>query len=196
MAAHGGWPAHRYTPQLTQRWPRGSEPASPQTDHHPRPGPPPSDRPRQGPRRSPGLVWPTRELDRAHRQGRPGPSQPGKGLHEAMVDLVLWRARQHAQGQHVWIPPVEWSQALTHDTDTNVTRRGTTRLRRAPAEKHHPADPNHPEQWEQATGHSATPPSVPPASAPPTTTSPPHLQTATTPRRRSGVQSSSAGTTT
>ena len=40
---------------------------------------------------------------------------------------------------------------LTHDTDTNVTRRGTTRLRRAPAEKDQPADPSHPEQWVQAT---------------------------------------------
>ena len=29
MSAHGGWPAHRYTPQVTQGWPRGSEPASP-----------------------------------------------------------------------------------------------------------------------------------------------------------------------
>ena len=76
---------------------------------------------------------------------------PGKGLHEAIVDLVLWRARQHAQGQQVWIPPIEWGQALTHDTDTNVTGRGTTRLRQAPAERDRPADPNHPEQWEQAT---------------------------------------------
>ena len=47
---------------------------------------------------------------------------PGKGLHEAIVDLVLWRARQHAQGQHVWIPQIEWGGALTHDSDTNVTR--------------------------------------------------------------------------
>ena len=76
---------------------------------------------------------------------------PGNGLHEAIVDLVLWRARQHAQGQHVLIPPIKWGQALTHDTDTNVTSRGTTRLRRAPAERDHPADPNHPEQWKQAT---------------------------------------------
>ena len=76
---------------------------------------------------------------------------PGNGLHEAMVYLVRWRARQHSPGQHVWIPPIEWGQALTHDTGTNVTRRGTIRLRRAPAEKDHPADPNHPEQWEQAT---------------------------------------------
>ena len=53
---------------------------------------------------------------------------PGNGLHEAIVDLVLWRARQHTQGQHVWIPPIEWGQALTHDTDTNVTRLGTIRL--------------------------------------------------------------------
>ena len=64
---------------------------------------------------------------------------------------MLWRACQHTQGQHVCIPPIEWGQALTHDTDTNVTCRGTIRLRRAPAEKDHPADPNHPEQWEQAT---------------------------------------------
>ena len=76
---------------------------------------------------------------------------PGNGLHEAIVDLVLWRARKHTKGQHVWIPPIEWGQALTHDTDINVTRRGTIRLRRAPAERDHPADPNHPEQWEQAT---------------------------------------------
>ena len=47
---------------------------------------------------------------------------PGNGLHEAIVDLVLWRARQHTQGQHVWTPPIEWGQALTHDTATNVTR--------------------------------------------------------------------------
>ena len=76
---------------------------------------------------------------------------PGNGLHEAIEDLVLWRARQHTQGQHVWIPPIEWGQALTHDTNINVTRRGTIRLRRAPAERDHPADPNYSEQWEQAT---------------------------------------------
>ena len=75
----------------------------------------------------------------------------GNGLHEAIVYLVLWRARQHTQGQHVWIPPIVWSRALTHNTDTNVTRRGTIRLRRATAEKEHPADPSQPEQWEQAT---------------------------------------------
>ena len=28
IAANGGLPAHRYTPQVTQRWPPGSEPAS------------------------------------------------------------------------------------------------------------------------------------------------------------------------
>ena len=64
---------------------------------------------------------------------------------------MLWRARQHTQGQHVWVPPIEWGQALTQDTDTDVTRRGTIRLRQAPAEKDHPADPNHLEQWEKAT---------------------------------------------
>ena len=80
-----------------------------------------------------------------------GLATPGKGLHEAIVDLVLWRARQHAQGQHVWIPLIEWGQALTHGTDTNVTPRGTTRLRQAPEEKDHPADPSQLGQWEQAT---------------------------------------------
>ena len=69
---------------------------------------------------------------------------PGKGLHEAIVDLVLYRARQHTQGQHIWMPPIEWGQAVTHDTATNVTRRGTTRLRGAPAERDHPANPDHP----------------------------------------------------
>ena len=76
---------------------------------------------------------------------------PGNGLPETIVDLVLWPARQHAQGQHVWIPPIKWGQALTHDTDTNVTRQGTIRLQRAPAERDHPADRNHSEQLEQAT---------------------------------------------
>ena len=47
---------------------------------------------------------------------------PGNGLQETIVDLVLWRACQDALGQHVWIPPVEWGEALTYDTDTNVTR--------------------------------------------------------------------------
>ena len=28
LSANGGLPAHRYTPQVTPRWPRGSEPAS------------------------------------------------------------------------------------------------------------------------------------------------------------------------
>ena len=30
-SANGGLPVHRYTPQVTQGWPRGSEPASPLT---------------------------------------------------------------------------------------------------------------------------------------------------------------------
>ena len=29
ISANGGLPAHGYTPQVTKRWPRGSEPASP-----------------------------------------------------------------------------------------------------------------------------------------------------------------------
>ena len=29
ISANGALPAHIYTPQVTQRWPRGSEPASP-----------------------------------------------------------------------------------------------------------------------------------------------------------------------
>ena len=70
---------------------------------------------------------------------------PDSGLHEAIVDLVLWRARKHTQGQHLWIPPIKWGQALTHDTGINVTRQGTVRLRRARAETDHAADPNRPE---------------------------------------------------
>ena len=34
ITANGGLPAHRYTPQVTQRWPRGSEPASGVGAHH------------------------------------------------------------------------------------------------------------------------------------------------------------------
>ena len=93
------------------------------------------------------------------------PTTPGNGLHEAIVDLVLWRARKNTQGLwissvYVWIPPIEWGQALTHNIDINVTRRGTIRLQRAPAEKDRPADPNHPEQWER--GHRTNPRHRPP----------------------------------
>ena len=119
---------------------------------------------------------------------------PGNGLHEAIVDLVLWRARQHTQGQHVWIPPIEWIQALTHNTDTNLEgpyaydqpqrRRTTQRTRTTRSNGNRP--PHQP----------VTPPSAPLASAPQTMTSLPHLQTVTTPCRWSGVQSSRAGTTT
>ena len=34
ISANGGLPAHRYTPQVTPRWPRGSEPASSAVLHH------------------------------------------------------------------------------------------------------------------------------------------------------------------
>ena len=121
----------------------------------------------------------------------------GQGLHEATVDLVLWRARQHTQDQHIRIPPTEWGRALTHDTDTNVTRRETTRLRRAPAGKDHLADPSCPEQWELVTAPirdtalRAAGLRNPNGDSPP-----PSLQKASTPHRRSGAQSSSAGTTT
>ena len=121
---------------------------------------------------------------------------PGKGLHEAIVDLVLWRARKHTQGQHVWIPPIEWGQALTHDTDINVTRRGTVRLRQAPAERDLPADPNRPEQWKQATAPTGDTALRAAGLRTPDDDLPPHLQTVTTLRRRSGVRFSSAGTTT
>ena len=32
ISANGGLPAHRYTPQVTPRWPQGSEPASQRSD--------------------------------------------------------------------------------------------------------------------------------------------------------------------
>ena len=47
ISANGGLPAHRYTPQVTQRWPRGSEPAS---ERAPRP-----DRNRCGEKRGGGV---------------------------------------------------------------------------------------------------------------------------------------------
>ena len=106
---------------------------------------------------------------------------PGNGLHEAIVDLVLWRARQHAQGQHVWILPIDRGQALTLDTDTNVRPRGTiaydepqrrTTTQRTRTTRNNGNRPPH---------QPATPPSAPLAFAPQTTTSLPHLQTATTP---------------
>ena len=73
------------------------------------------------------------------------------------MDLVLSRARKHTQGQHVRIPPIECGQALTHDTDINVTRQGTVRLQQAPAEKDHQGDLNRPEQWKQATAPTCDP---------------------------------------
>ena len=109
---------------------------------------------------------------------------------------MLWRARKHTRGQPIWIPPIEWGQALTHDTSINVTRRGTVRLRRAQAETDHPADSNHPEQWEQATAPNrdtalrAAGLRTPDDDLPPPPTDSDH------PRRRSGLQSSSAATTT
>ena len=39
ISANGGLPAHRYTPQVTPRWPRGSEPASPHPHPHSLTGP-------------------------------------------------------------------------------------------------------------------------------------------------------------
>ena len=48
---------------------------------------------------------------------------------------------------------MEWRQALTHDTNTHGTHKGTTHLRRGPAEKDNPADPKHPKSLEQAMAH-------------------------------------------
>ena len=61
-------------------WPSPPRPRAPppHTDHHPRPQPPPSSPSKRGLRHSLGLVLPTRELDQAHRQGPPGPSNPGQ----------------------------------------------------------------------------------------------------------------------
>ena len=88
------------------------------------------------------------------------------------------------------------SDCLTHDTDTNVTRRGTTRLQQAPAEKDDAETPAIRNGWNRGLHRPATPPPAPRASAP-TTTHPPHrLQTASTPRHKSGVQSWSRGTST
>ena len=108
------------------------------------------------------------------------------------MDLVLWRARGHTQNQRIWIPSIEWTQALTHDTDT-YSHKETTRLQRAPAEKDHQQTRSTKKNGSRPLHPTATPPSAPAAPTAPTTTPPPHLQTASRPRRRSGVQSSSAG---
>ena len=109
---------------------------------------------------------------------------------------MLWRARKHTRGQHIWIPPIQWGQALTHDTGINVTRQGTARLRRAPAETDHPADQNRPDRWEQATAPNRDTALRAAGLRTPDDDPPPPLQTVTYPRRRSGLQSSSAATTT
>ena len=120
---------------------------------------------------------------------------PGKGLHEAIVDLVLWRAPQHERDQRIWIPSIELTQPLTQDTNT-YTHKGTTRLRRAPAEKDHPSDANQPEEWEKATRPNRYTALVATGLHTPDDDLPPHLQTTSGSSRRSGVQSSSAGTIT
>ena len=136
----------------SSRFPPGPRAPPPHTGHHPRPRPPPSNPPRQGPG-PPPLGWYRLHKDwtKLTVKALRDLTTPGSGRQETIVDLVLWRARKHTQGQHVWIPPIEWGPALTHDTGINVTRQATVRLRRAQAETDHPADPNHPGQWEQAT---------------------------------------------
>ena len=103
------------------------------------------------PEHSPGLVPPTRELDKAHRQSPPGPDHPRQRPprdHRRPHILASPPTRPRPARLD---PPYRVGQALTQDTNTNVTRRGTIRLRPAPAERDHPADPNNPEQCEQAT---------------------------------------------
>ena len=59
-----------------------------------------------------------------------------------------------------------------------------------------PADPSHSKQWEQATAPTRDTTLCAAGLRSRHDDPPPRLQTATTPRRNSGVQSSSAGTTT
>ena len=72
IPANGGLPAHRYTPQVTPRWPRGSEPASAPGKRVAEPRlPAPEDvRPGDGQRLTP---------DAPHNGGRPPP--PGTAPH-------------------------------------------------------------------------------------------------------------------
>ena len=160
----------------------GHPPFTPATIDHQRPRPPPSNPPRQGPGHSPWLVLPTRELDQAHRQG-PGPSHPGKGRHEAIADLILWRARQHTKGQHIFDPP----RRVGPGPDTEHRhQRHTLRDHTATKSSSGEGPPSRP-------GPSGT---APPASAPPMTTPPPGYRQQPPPARRSGAQSSSAGSST
>ena len=91
--------------QPIQPTPSGPRAPPPHTGHHPRPRPPPSNPPRQG--LTTPLGWYRLEEDwtKLTVKALRNLTTPGNGLHEAIVDLVLWRARKHTQGQHVWIPP-------------------------------------------------------------------------------------------
>ena len=90
---------------------------------------------------------------------------PGKGLHEAIVDLILWRARQDKRDQHIGIPCIKWGQYLTHDTDNHVTHIGTTCLRQAPSGEGPPGRPEPPGTL--GTGHRTQLQHRPPRHRPP-----------------------------
>ena len=57
ISANGGLPAHRYTPQVTPGWPRGSEPASPATPPRGRPPTSPAARSPNRACRPRGQCW-------------------------------------------------------------------------------------------------------------------------------------------
>ena len=92
ISANGGLLAHRYTPQVTQRWPRGSEPASPRA---------PCSRPVNPGREPPGRgKAPRRRESRPQHRERPDRTWRGAPMrgHEARLKGTL-PATAGAQGQ-------------------------------------------------------------------------------------------------
>ena len=137
ISAKGGLPAHRYTPQVTQRWPRGSEPASTQTDTHPnttaRNG---AEQPKREPKHThphrtpePGVAaytrsahththTPTPQPGLAGRSRNPSPSTHSHTAHPNQE----WRGTSGARTQthtHPKKPSHEWRGAAETQTHTH-----------------------------------------------------------------------------
>ena len=138
------------------------------------PKPPPSNPRRQGPKHSPGIVPPTRELDQAHRQGPPGSSQPGERpppCHHRPRPLEGPPA--HPRPAHL-DPPYQ----VGPSPDTQHRHQRHTSRDHTPATNPGGEGPPSKTQTVKNSGNRqphqpGTPPSTPPAFAPSMTTSPP-----------------------
>ena len=117
----------------------------PHIEHHQPPKAAPCSPPSQGPGYPSGLLSLAGALDPPHRQGPQRPHHPRAGPPRGHRGPLALGARLQVQNQHLWIPPIEWTQTLTHETNT-YTNKKNTHLRRALTEKDHLADPEHAEE--------------------------------------------------